>query len=71
MKIKEHYSRSVVKAITYRAIILFTDSLIIFFATKQYDTTLKVIAWSNLASTVLYFCHERLWDNIQWGKRKA
>ncbi len=71
MAFQEHYKRSLVKAITYRFIILLTDGLIIFAITKQYDTTVKVIILSNIASTVMYFVHERFWNGIHWGKRAA
>lgn len=71
MAFHEHYKRSILKAITYRLIILVADGLIIFTVTRQYDTTLKVIVLSNIGSTILYIIHERLWNNIHWGKSRA
>ncbi len=71
MAFKEHYWRSLVKALTYRSIILLSDSLIIFFITQEFDTTAKVIILSNIGSTILYFGHERLWDRVHWGKKRA
>ncbi|MBP9686968.1 MAG: DUF2061 domain-containing protein, partial [Candidatus Doudnabacteria bacterium] len=56
---------------TYRSIILLSDSLIIFFITQEFDTTAKVIILSNIGSTILYFGHERLWDRVHWGKKRA
>ncbi|MBI5817243.1 MAG: DUF2061 domain-containing protein [Candidatus Yonathbacteria bacterium] len=29
---------------------------------------LAVIVFSNLASTIIYFFHERAWNKIHWGK---
>ena len=66
----EHTGRSVVKALTFRVLILFSDGIIIFAVTRRYDLTLSVIILSNLASTVLYVIHERLWNTVHWGKQK-
>ncbi len=66
----EHTSRSVVKAVTFRLLILVSDGIIIFAVTHRYDITLSVIFFSNLASTVLYVIHERIWNTIHWGKRR-
>ncbi|KKS53836.1 MAG: Adenylyl-sulfate kinase [Candidatus Gottesmanbacteria bacterium GW2011_GWA1_42_26] len=69
MKVHETSHRSLFKAITFRAIILTTDGLIIFVLTGSYDLTLSVILFSNLISTVVYFLHERAWNQIHWGRR--
>ncbi len=71
MAFQERYVRSVVKALTYRGIILLSDSLIIFFITQEFDTTAKVIILSNIGSTLLYLAHERAWDKVHWGKKRA
>lgn len=71
MAFQERYARSVVKALTYRSIILLSDSLIIFFITKEFDTTAKVIILSNIGSTLLYLAHERAWDKVHWGKKRS
>lgn len=65
----EHSSRSLVKALTFRVLILISDSVIIFAITRRYDITLSVIFFSNLFSTVLYFIHERIWNKVHWGKK--
>jgi adenylylsulfate kinase len=68
MAFREHYKRSIIKAITYRFVILISDGFIIFLITHRYDTTAKVIVFSNIASTLLYFFHERFWNTVHWGK---
>lgn len=65
---REHTTRSIVKAITYRILILCSDALIIFAITHRYDITLGVIFVSNIASTIMYFIHERAWNNVRWGR---
>lgn len=69
-KFFENTKRSITKAVTFRLLILVSDSIIIFTITHRYDITLGVIFFSNFASTFLYFLHERFWNNIHWGKAK-
>lgn len=64
----ERPGRSVVKAITFRLLILVSDGIIIFAITHRYDVTLGVMLFSNIASTVLYIFHERIWNGVHWGK---
>lgn len=65
----EGLPRSIVKAITFRLLILVSDGIIIFAITHRYDVTVSVIIFSNVASTVLFIIHERLWNRIHWGKQ--
>jgi uncharacterized membrane protein len=67
----EHNKRSLVKAITFRGIILISDAVIIFVLTHRYDIVVGVIVFSNIASTILYFIHERIWNKIHWGKSEV
>lgn len=68
MRYSDHTSRSIAKALTFRALILVSDGIIIFAITHRYDLTIGVMICSNIASTVLYFLHERMWNNIHWGR---
>ena len=68
MAFHENHTRSIIKALTYRALIVFSDSIIVFIITRRYDITLGFVAISNIFSTVLYFMHERAWNKIHWGK---
>ena len=70
MIFKENVSRSLVKSITFRILIILSDSIVIYLITKRFDTTVSLIIISNLASTVIYFIHERIWTKIHWGKYK-
>lgn len=64
----ETSGRSLVKAITFRILVLMSDSMVIYGVTRQVDTTWKVVVASNLASTLIYYAHERLWNHAHWGK---
>lgn len=67
----ENVKRSITKAITFRLLILVSDGIIIYTITHRYDITLGVIFFSNIASTILFFIHERIWNKIHWGKTHA
>ena len=60
--------RSLIKAITFRVLILCSDTVVIFLITHRWDMTAGLVIATNLASSTLYFLHERLWNRIQWGR---
>ncbi len=62
--------RSLVKAITFRTLIICSDTAVIFLVTHRWDMTLGLVIATNLASTTLYFIHERVWNRIQWGRNR-
>jgi len=68
MDFKVTLTRSLVKAITFRILILIADGFIVFAITHRYDVALAVIVLSNISSTVFYFLHERVWNGVRWGK---
>jgi uncharacterized membrane protein len=68
MKTNVQVKRSLVKATTFRALILCSDAAVIFLITRRWDATIGLTIATNLASTTLYFLHERIWSRIQWGR---
>jgi len=60
--------RSVVKAITYRGIIICLDFLVIYLLTGKVMTAAAFMIVSNVYTTIAYFLHERLWARIAWGR---
>jgi len=63
----ESKKRSLVKAISYRAIIVCLDFLAIYLLTGKVSTATTFMIISNLYTTVGYFVHERVWAGIKWG----
>lgn len=59
--------RSVVKAITYRVLIVCLDFLVIYLLTGKVMTAAVFMIISNIYTTVAYFLHERFWARIKWG----
>jgi uncharacterized membrane protein len=59
--------RSIVKAVTYRGIIVCLDFLVIYLLTGKVITAAAFMIVSNIYTTVAYFLHERAWAGIKWG----
>lgn len=63
--------RSVVKAITYRILIMCLDFITIYLLTGALRVALGFMIVSNIYTTAGYFVHERMWARTQWGIDKA
>lgn len=59
--------RSIVKAVTYRGIIIVLDFVVIYLLTGKVATAAGFMIISNIYTTVAYFLHERVWARIRWG----
>ena len=59
--------RSIVKALTYRGIIIVLDFLVIYLLTGKVMTAAAFMIVSNIYTTAAYFVHERVWAGIKWG----
>jgi uncharacterized membrane protein len=68
MAFHEHAPRSVIKAITYRFLIVISNGIIIYAVTKDSRLTSEITVTATIVSTILYYLHERLWNKIHWGK---
>ena len=68
MKDRASRKRSIVKAITYRLIILCLDFVVIYLLTGKLSTATGFMIISNIYTTVAYFVHERVWSGITWGR---
>ena len=67
MQNRSSRKRSVVKAITYRGIIVCLDFLVIYLLTGKVKIAAGFMIVSNLYTTIAYFVHERVWARIKWG----
>lgn len=62
-------SRSALKALTWR-IIGTADTFVISWAiTKEPVTAGAIASFEVITKTILYYFHERGWNNIQWGRK--
>ena len=63
--------RSVVKAVTYRVLIMYLDFGTIFLLTGTRRVALGFMIASNIYTTIAYFLHERAWARIRWGIKEV
>lgn len=68
MKFHEQPKRSIVKSITFRIVVLISDTIIIYLLTHKIEATIGLVILTNISSTTLYFLHERFWNHIHWGR---
>lgn len=59
--------RSLVKAFTYRIVIIILDFSVIYLLTHRVDVAVGFTIISNIYTTAAYFLHERIWNRIRWG----
>ena len=59
--------RSLVKALSYRIVIVCLDFLAIYLFTHKVEVALGFMIVSNVYTTVGYFLHERIWARVRWG----
>ena len=71
MRNRASRKRSIVKAITYRGIVVCLDFLVIYLLTGKAMTAAVFMIVSNIYTTVAYFLHERMWSGITWGLEPA
>ena len=65
---REYLTRSLVKAVSYRVIVVVADFAAVYLFTGRAEIALGFVLVSNLYTTVLYLFHERFWDRVTWGR---
>jgi len=68
---KEHWTRSFTKAITYRIAILTLDFTATYLLTGRLEIALGFMLISNIYTSAAYYVHERIWNRVDWGKKKS
>ena len=67
----ETHVRSLVKAISWRVIGTAETFLISLLITGRLSTAGGIAGVQAVASTALYWLHERYWNTVRWGKRNS
>ncbi|CAM1347026.1 DUF2061 domain-containing protein [Tenacibaculum crassostreae] len=68
-KLSEKPLRSVVKSVSWRVVGTVDTILISWIITGKVKTAFSIGAIELGTKMILYFFHERLWNNIKWGKK--
>lgn len=61
--------RSFVKAYSYRCCGTATTIVISFVLTGNFVVSLGIGATEMIVKPFIYWCHERVWSRINWGRR--
>ncbi len=67
-KNSESPKRSIVKSISWRAIGTLDTIMISWIVTGTLSLAFSIGFIELITKMVLYFFHERIWNNINWGK---
>jgi uncharacterized membrane protein len=65
---QENIKRSIVKTISWRAVGTLTTVAISYALTGTLALAFSIGGIELVSKMVLYFFHERAWNNIKWGK---
>ena len=66
----ESHRRSLLKAVTWRAMGTLATAAIAFFITGTVEFAVKIGAADLFFKMFAYYVHERLWIYIPWGREK-
>ena len=64
----ESHSRSIAKAVSYRALGSASTALIVYVITGKPSLSLGAGALDVVLKIGAYFLHERIWDRINYGR---
>ncbi|MGB1269104.1 MAG: DUF2061 domain-containing protein [Flavobacteriaceae bacterium] len=67
-KTDEKITRSLLKTISWRVIGTLDTVIISWLITGALTLAFSIGAIELVSKMILYFFHERLWNNINWGK---
>lgn len=61
--------RSFIKAYSYRCCGTITTIVISYIITGKFIVSLAIGSVEMVIKPFIYWCHERVWNRIKWGKR--
>jgi uncharacterized membrane protein len=64
----ETNKRSIVKALTWRALASLATFIISYTMTGDLAAATGIAAIQVVVNLLLYYVHERVWNKIQWGR---
>lgn len=64
----ETKKRSIMKAISFRILATSTTMIFVYAITGSFSFAGMVGIFDIFAKLIIYYYHERLWENLSWGK---
>lgn len=61
--------RSLLKSMTWRLVAIVSTLLIGYWLTRSWEFALSLTVVSNVINFILYYVHERVWLQVDWGKK--
>ena len=61
-------ARSFVKSLTYRIFGTLSSWGVVFVITGKGTLATLIAFWETVVKVGIYYCHERGWDKIRWGR---
>ena len=65
----ESQLRTVIKTVSWRVIALIITILILYMVGDTWWIALSAGIVANIAKTILYYLHERVWNTVKWGRK--
>lgn len=65
----DSWKRSLVKSIVWRILGIIVLGVIVFFITGNWEEVTTITLLFHGIQMVLYYFHERIWNNISWGRK--
>jgi len=71
MQYLERMPRSLAKVISWRILMIIQYFVIGYAITGSVSFGAGLAGVTTVVNSVIYFCHERIWNRSQWGKQIA
>ncbi len=62
------HKRTIAKTITFRIIATITTMILVLIFTGNWTLAGAVGALDLVSKLMIYYVHERVWNNLSWGK---
>jgi uncharacterized membrane protein len=69
MVVEESKKRSIVKMLTYRAILTALLAIISWIFTGNLGQTTVITIVFSVSANAVYYIHERVWNGIKWERQ--
>lgn len=67
----EKYSRTIVKSITWRVLMIIVITSVAYVRTGNITTAILFMSTAAILAILAYWFHERIWNMIRWGKKSS
>ncbi len=66
----ESHKRSIIKATTWRLLASLVTMLVIYLFTREVTLSIGIGFVDAAIKVFVYYSHERMWDRMEFGRRK-